>query len=90
MIKRYTLYRHGRAPNMFNHGDGDYVRYADIAHLLEEKTLEQHRAEFELWLSNVETRGAADFERYVEDGFYMDWDVQRAWISWKAARGITE
>ena len=57
---------------------------------IQKKTVEQHRAEFELWLSSVETRGATDFERYMEDGFYMDWDVQRAWISWKAARGITE
>lgn len=81
---------------------GEFYRCADIDPLLESigaggvsgritsKTLEQHRAEFELWLSNVETRGAADFERYMEDEFYMDWDVQRAWISWKAARGITE
>lgn len=66
------------------------VRAEQIRDSVANKTIEQHRAEFELWLSSVETRGATDFERYMEDGFYMDWDVQRAWISWKAARGITE
>lgn len=82
--------------------NGDYVRYKDVESLLEaigaggvggritSKGIDEHRAEFEAWLSSVETMGATGFERHGEDGFYMDWDVQRPWIAWKAARGIKE
>ena len=88
MIKRFNitvLDGHCLAA-MSAHGEGSYVRYADIADLLEEKTLEQHRAEFEEWAKSVELH----LGRVSSRDLYISNETYFAWIAWKAARGVTE
>lgn len=53
---------------------GDFVRYDAVSHLTEEKTLEQHRAEFE-----------ANWEYIHSHGLDGGWKAV-AWAAWKAAK----
>lgn len=87
MIKRFniTILDGYCLASMATHSEGIYVRYADIAHLLEEKTLEQHRAEFEQWATSVgyNTDKVAGIS-------YRHAEITRLWKAWKAAKGVKE
>lgn len=52
------------------------------------KAIEQHRAEFESWLTGFD--GNSLSTKRGTDGFYTHYPTQRAWQAWKAARGIKE
>lgn len=50
-------------------------------------THDESRRDFEFWLSSEE-----DFNDYSVDadtGYYQDWQIQRAWFAWQAARKVT-
>lgn len=86
MIERYDIDPRLEYYGLARDDSGDYVRYADIAYLLEEKTIEQHRAEFERW-----TRGhyfLCEVTLHREGDNYSDLDMDLAWEVWKASRGI--
>lgn len=87
MIKRYDIDPRPGHFDLVRDDDGYYVRYADIAHLLEEKTLEQHMEEFEVW---AQREGLSIAISLVNDDFYANLDTIKAWQAWKAARGVTE
>lgn len=55
---------------------GDYVRHDAVSHLTEEKTVEQHRAEFE-----------ANWDYIHSHGLDGGWEAV-AWAAWQAARGL--
>lgn len=82
MIKRFniTVLDGQCLAVMSAHSEGSYVRYADIARLLEEKTLEQHREGFEAFQQH-------DLER-CNEGFYISISTMIAWSVWQAARGL--
>lgn len=61
---------------------GDYVRHDAMSHLTEEKTIEQHRAEFEGWTVNSTKKDS--------DGEYDHYHTSLEWQAWKAARGVKE
>ena len=61
---------------------GDYVRHDAVSHLIEEKSLEQHRAEFEAFQQH-------DLER-CNEGFYIRINTMIAWSVWRAARGVKD
>lgn len=93
MIKRFniTVLDGQCLTAMSAHSEGSYVRYADIAHLLEEKTLEQHREEFEEWCD----KEGYDTYRHLDInhepfGVYGYNTTHELWEAWKAARGVTE
>ena len=70
---------------MSAHGEGDYVRYSDVSDLLEEKTVEEHLAEFEQWATSVgyNTDKVAGIS-------YKHAEITRLWKAWKAAKGVKE
>ena len=70
---------------MSTHSTGEYVRYSDVSDLLEEKTLEQHRAEFEQWATSV----GYDTDK-VAGISYRHAEIARLWKAWKAAKGVKE
>ena len=67
---------------------GDFVLYDAVSHLAKEKTIEQHRAEFEEWARSHYFLCELTLHRDGED--YSDSDIGLAWESWKAAKGIEE
>ena len=87
MIKRFNitvLDGHCLAA-MSAHSEGSYVRYADIVHLLEEKTLEQHRAEFDKFATS---HGLSVSKTDVD--LHISHTVGWMWQAWKAARGVEQ
>lgn len=61
---------------------GDYVRHDAVSHLTEEKTIEQHRSEFEQWAAK---EGLRMTKR--GDGQYVAPFTAIAWKAWQAAKG---
>lgn len=57
---------------------GEYVRHDAVSHLIEDKSLEQHRAEFEASWDHIHSHG-------IDGG----WEAI-AWAAWKAARGVKD
>lgn len=88
MIKRYAMKMVGSIATSVESEGGAYVRYADIARLLEEKTLEQHRAEFELFCGKHGLSVKQDMS--TGSGLFNSHVVGWMWKAWKAARGVTE
>lgn len=61
---------------------GDYVRHDAVSHLIEEKTIEQHRSEFEQWAAKEGLRMTRR-----SDGKYVAPFTAIAWRTWLAAKG---
>ena len=81
MIKRYEMKMLGPVESE----GGAYVRYADIDHLLEEKTLEQHRSEFDKFATS---HGLSVSK--TDTDLHISHTVGWMWQAWKAAKGIKE
>ena len=62
-------------------GQGDFVRYDSVSHLTEEKTIEQHRSEFEQWAAK---EGLRMTKR--GDGQYVAPFTAIAWRAWQEAK----
>lgn len=87
MIKRYTphYYEVGEIAAMAEYENGGYVRYADIAHLLKENTIDEHRAEFERFASS---HGLSVSK--TDTDLHASHTVGWMWKAWKAAKGVKE
>lgn len=64
---------------------GDYVRHDAVSHLTEEKTLDQHRAEFDKFATS---HGLSVSK--TDADLHVSHTVGWMWKAWKAARGVTE
>ena len=85
MIKRYDIDPRPGHFDLVRDDDGYYVRYADISHMIEEKTLEHHRAEFYKFATS---HGLSVSK--TDTDLHISHTVGWMWQAWKAAKGIKE